>query len=82
MEAKGDSFLTSLGFLLPPQAPFLSCASLSLLLHALTLSLYFYVFENEGEDGSTTHNYPGDTHANLSRLKANLSWLIRKSAGN
>ncbi len=27
------------------------------------------------------HTTPGDTHANLSRLKANLSWPIRKSAG-
>jgi len=28
------------------------------------------------------HTYPGDTHANFSRLLANLSWLIRKSAGD
>jgi len=27
-------------------------------------------------------HYPGDTHANLSRRKANLSRLIRKSAGH
>jgi hypothetical protein len=47
-------------------------------IHPLAL---FLIFE-KGEDGSTTHTYPGDTHANLSRLKANLSWLIRKSAGN
>jgi len=26
--------------------------------------------------------YPGDTHANHSRLFANLGWLIRKSAGD
>ncbi len=26
--------------------------------------------------------HPGDTHANLSRLLANLSWLIRKLAGD
>ena len=28
------------------------------------------------------HWNPGDTHAYLSRLSANLSWLIRKSAGD
>ena len=32
--------------------------------------------------GSAPQTTPRDTHANLSRLTANLSWLIRKSAGN
>ena len=32
--------------------------------------------------GGHAHTTPGDTHANLSRLLANLSWLIRKSAGD
>ncbi len=38
MEVKGDSFPTSLGFYSLPQAPFLPCASLSLLLHASSRS--------------------------------------------
>jgi hypothetical protein len=32
--------------------------------------------------GSVPHTTTGDTHANLSRLKANLNRLMRKSAGN
>ena len=32
--------------------------------------------------GLRAHTYPGETHANLSRLLANLSRLIRKSAGD
>ncbi len=32
--------------------------------------------------GSAPHTTPGDTHANLRRLKSNLSRLIRKSAGD
>jgi len=31
---------------------------------------------------TASHTYPGDTHANLSRLLAKLSWLTRKSAGD
>jgi hypothetical protein len=42
---------------------------------------HFFSFLWKGGDGSPTH-CPGDTHANLSRLQANLSWLIRKSAGD
>ncbi len=44
-----------------------------------TLLSKFLLLSLKREDGFPTH-YPGDTHANLSRLTANFSRLIRKSA--
>ncbi len=35
-----------------------------------------------GLPGVLPTHYPGDTHANLSGVKTNLSRLIRKSAGD
>jgi hypothetical protein len=52
----------------------------------MTLQIQFLLSLSLKEEGWVPHtlytHYPVDTHANLSRLIANLSWLIRKSAGN
>jgi hypothetical protein len=42
----------------------------------------FRIFVSLKEEGLRPHAHPGHTHANLSRLLANLSWLKRKSAGD
>ena len=62
---------------------------LYLSLHTRLLTLFFlsnfflqFVFFEKGRTGPphwTLHTTPGDTHVNLSRLKASLNRLIRKS---
>jgi hypothetical protein len=50
--------------------------------HHIRLFLFHESGSCQAQLGSAPHTTEGDTHANLSRLKANLSRLLRESVGD
>jgi hypothetical protein len=59
-----------IGMFRPIRVDHTNCLQVAIKTHSFFLRLL-------EEEGLRPNTYPGDTHANLSRLLANLSWLIR-----